>query len=433
MRRAARLLAVVLGLCAALLVSELGRRRAQRSRAAAAAPPGAIRHAPSAGVLRALSLGERSLAADLVMLRTIAYFADARAREARYPWLAGLLATVTDLDPGWRDAYLYGAYFLSGEAGAGEDEARRDKGRAERLLRRGMASLAHEPALQITAAGLYLTPPAEDRAKAKGFLRWASQIPGGHRAWVAQVRAGLETEAGRPAAAAEVYRRMMEQYAGGSSAADRRAHRSFRRLHVEAVAAAEREKIRAAAARYTARHGAPPARIGDLLVSGELAELPREPFARFLDTHWEIEVDRARRTVTVTSRGWKVLRYNRLVSFLNDLLASEGPGSFRAAHGGRPPRDLDEFARFVRGRAEAYFREREGRAPADLAELERSIRGASGGREAESWKILLKHLPGLGLPPHPLAAEGGRYRYDPARGRLSVEPECSLERLFGER
>jgi len=427
MKRAAGPLLAVLALAGALAASEVGRRRAQSARAAAAAAGAAveIRHAPSAAALRVMSLNEKGLAADFLMLRTIAYFANPRAREKRYPWLAGLLGTITELDPKWRDAYLYGAYFLSGEPGAGDEQARKDKKRARKLLERGMRERPRDPELVIHAARIYLAPPAPDVEGAARFFRRALELPGAHRGWIPDVLRGIESESGQWHALERMFKRELDRLASASSSADRSLRRHFRRQYIECAAMARRDEIKAALLRFLAERGAPPRHIEDLVAARTIARVPVEPFG----TEWELERDLAAKRVEVTSRGLRILRYNRFVNYVRKLLAGERPDSFRAAHKGRPPDTLEELVLFFRGKAEADFREKQGRPPRDAAELVAFARIAGEEPKGHLWKSLLKHFPGLELPPHPL---GGVYRYNSNKGEILVEEAFTLERLFGE-
>ena len=188
---------------------------------------------------------------------------------------------------------------------------------------------------------------------------------------------------------------------------------------------ARREEIKTALLRFLAERGAPPRHIEDLVAARVIARVPAEPFG----TEWKLERDPEARKVEVTSRGLRILRYNRFINYVKKLLADEGPGSFRAAHGGRPPEALEDLVLFLRGKAEAAFRERQGRSPRDAAELVAFARMAGEEPKGHLWKALLKHFPELELPPHPL---GGVYRYNSNKGEILVEEEFTLERLFGE-
>lgn len=70
-------------------------------------PSEQLLHLPRKEVLRLLSLGYREFAADLVWLRTIAYFGEHLHTDRKYRWLDHYLETVLHLDPRFREAYRY--------------------------------------------------------------------------------------------------------------------------------------------------------------------------------------------------------------------------------------------------------------------------------------------------------------------------------------
>jgi tetratricopeptide (TPR) repeat protein len=86
---------------------------------------------PSGPWVRAAALGRSRLAADLCWLEAIQYYGKHRQSDQRYDYAETLFRTLTDLDPGFENAYVFGALVLHGDVGAPQA--------AFALLDRGMA------------------------------------------------------------------------------------------------------------------------------------------------------------------------------------------------------------------------------------------------------------------------------------------------------
>ncbi len=83
---------------------------------------------PSGRFLRAMSLGHRHLVADIGWLTAIQYYGKHRRSDRRYPLATHLFTVITEADPAFENAYLFGALIMA-EAGLTET--------AGHLLRRG--------------------------------------------------------------------------------------------------------------------------------------------------------------------------------------------------------------------------------------------------------------------------------------------------------
>ncbi len=71
---------------------------------------------PSGRLLGILSLGHRTLAADLAWLESIQYYGRHRLGDRRYPLAEHLFRVTTDLDPRFRNAYIFGGLVLGDDA-----------------------------------------------------------------------------------------------------------------------------------------------------------------------------------------------------------------------------------------------------------------------------------------------------------------------------
>jgi tetratricopeptide (TPR) repeat protein len=87
---------------------------------------------PRGAWVRPLAFGFNELVADAAWLRALQYYGEHRISDRRYPYLETLFQTVTDLDPRFVNAYIFGALTLA------EDEGQLERGLA--LLQRGMAA-----------------------------------------------------------------------------------------------------------------------------------------------------------------------------------------------------------------------------------------------------------------------------------------------------
>ncbi|MBM3316995.1 MAG: hypothetical protein FJY75_03995 [Candidatus Eisenbacteria bacterium] len=106
------------GVCALLAAAGLSALLAAQAakRLEAASPPRGrpeLAFFPSGRGLAEASLGHRHLLADLAWLTAIQYYGEHRRGDRRYPQAAHLFRVVTDADPGFSGAYLFGALILA--------------------------------------------------------------------------------------------------------------------------------------------------------------------------------------------------------------------------------------------------------------------------------------------------------------------------------
>jgi len=119
-------------LVAAVLALTLAGGIGQRMGAARSHAPDSVELPlfPSGRLLQVLSLGHQNGCADLAWLQAIQYYGRHHQGDRTYPLARHLFYVTTALDPGFRNAYIFGAWVLGEEAG--------DMAGARRLLRRGM-------------------------------------------------------------------------------------------------------------------------------------------------------------------------------------------------------------------------------------------------------------------------------------------------------
>ena len=85
---------------------------------------------PSGKYLKPMALGYNQVAADLLWMKTIAYFGGHLLSDREYPWLYHILTLIIDLDPRFDFPYYFGGIVLSLEADQVEN--------ANKILKRGM-------------------------------------------------------------------------------------------------------------------------------------------------------------------------------------------------------------------------------------------------------------------------------------------------------
>jgi len=85
---------------------------------------------PSGKYLQPLTLGYNQMVADLLWIKTVAYFGSHFMTDKEYPWLSHMLNLIIDLDPLFDFPYYFGGIVLSLEASQIES--------ANKILERGI-------------------------------------------------------------------------------------------------------------------------------------------------------------------------------------------------------------------------------------------------------------------------------------------------------
>jgi hypothetical protein len=158
--------AVIAGFLALVLAGWHG----QRIEAMQPAPTGEaeMQLYPSGRLLGCLSLGQPTLLADLAWLQAIQYYGKHRLEDRRYPLAEHLFNVITEIDPQFRSAYIFGALVLEEETGT------LDRSRA--LFRRGMG--ANSDDWMIAFHRGFLEYLRGDVSVGAMQMLWASRIPG---------------------------------------------------------------------------------------------------------------------------------------------------------------------------------------------------------------------------------------------------------------
>ena len=157
-----------------------------QTRTRAGADPTELALFPTGAWIRPLTCGFNELVADAVWLRALQYYGEHRASDQRYPYLETLFQTLTDLDPRFVNAYIFGALTLA------EDEGQLDRGLA--LLQRGMAANPESWWL-VFEYGFLQYIHGDDPARAGYWLARAARMDGSPT-WVQRLAAYASAKSG---------------------------------------------------------------------------------------------------------------------------------------------------------------------------------------------------------------------------------------------
>ena len=155
---------------------------------------------PTGPWVRVAALGRARLAADVCWLQAIQYYGKHRRADHRYEYAETLFRTLTDLDPNFENAYVFGALVLHGDAKA--------PAAAFALLDRGMAQNPSSWRLAFQR-GFFAYLTAKASPEAVHYLSQAARLPGAPP-WVGRLAAFAATKAGDLELSLEMWRRVLE-------------------------------------------------------------------------------------------------------------------------------------------------------------------------------------------------------------------------------
>ena len=145
------------------LLDEAGRERFQWGSA------DELLYYPSGLMVRQAALGYETAAADVAWLRGIQYYGEHRQTDMKFDMIGHVMDIVADLDPGFIQPYIFGAFVLAQEMKQPE--------RGLQLLERGR--LANPDSWNLAfEAGFLQYVCRHDFAAAARYFTWASRMPG---------------------------------------------------------------------------------------------------------------------------------------------------------------------------------------------------------------------------------------------------------------
>jgi len=241
--------AALSGLAAVRLDGQVGRE-----------PPASLLYLPKGPWLRLCALGQEQLAADLLYLWSIQYYASYE-KEDRYRYLEAVYdGAITELDPHYVDAYWIGALILSVEA--------KDIDGALRLLDKGIRNNPRDWELPYLAGWEAYFHQRYDRAER--YFELVEKHPDAP-AHIKRVRLALLEKSGRPEEALDAWIRLAQE-SGDDPKVLGVAHRYIRDLTARILT----DRV----ARFAAARGRRPRDLEELVGAGLLEAVPRTPDGR---------------------------------------------------------------------------------------------------------------------------------------------------------
>jgi tetratricopeptide (TPR) repeat protein len=275
---------------------------------------------PSGRMLRQFTCGFQSLAADLLWLRAIQYYGEHRKTDLIFDKAAHVFRVLTDLDPGFVEAYRFGALVIVEDAG--EPEV------GFEILRKGMRENPGRWELPFDLGFHHLL--RADYGRAAAYLRRASELrPGDER--IRRFLAYAEGKRGGLEASEEMWRELRETTENESfrQAAD------FALLCIQA--ARDTTVLAGAARSYHERFASYPEDPADLVRAGLIERVPAEPFGERYLVH------------PITGEVRSSFLLTREIRYFEHVLQLR-VNEFRMSHG-RLPANVDELV--VAGRIDS--------------------------------------------------------------------------------
>ncbi len=130
---------------------------------------GELMYFPSGYLLKPMALGHPLMLADFLWLRAIQYYGEHRMTDNRFPMAGHVFSTITQLDPRFCEAYLFGGLVLAAEG--------RDRDRGLALMKEGVARNPGRWELPFWTGFIYYLTKGHDRDAAYYFAR-AARLPG---------------------------------------------------------------------------------------------------------------------------------------------------------------------------------------------------------------------------------------------------------------
>lgn len=257
--------ALLLLLCLAGSVFTL--RRVERIRSGATLREVLFISSPQAA--KRLSLGYDGLMADIYWTRAVQYFGSHHAQGAEeYKLLAPLLEITTALDPHLTVAYEFGSTFLSTRPpnGAGMPQE------AVKLVEYGIKNNPDDWHLYYNLGFIYYLELKDYKSAADAFIR-GSRVPHAHP-WLKLLAARMSEHAGDLETARMMWSAAYQTSTDRQVKANAAAH--LRALDVDETVPVLESMVD----KYRKDTGRTPSSFADLVQSGALAAIPRDPTGR---------------------------------------------------------------------------------------------------------------------------------------------------------
>ena len=217
---------------------------------------------PQGEFLRVASMGYQHVVADLLWLQTIQAMAEKKVSEESGHWIYHALDVVTTLDPRFVLAYQAGAIALCTMVVLPDE--------SNALLEKGIRNNPQEWMLPFLLGINYYFEFHND-AKAAEYIAQAARLPRAPEN-LALFAARLYASAREPQEAITFLTHMYEQ------TTDENVKRVLDQRLREVLLERDIQLLETAVGQYAWRNARPPNRLEELVASGLISELPREPF-----------------------------------------------------------------------------------------------------------------------------------------------------------
>ena len=217
---------------------------------------------PQGEHLKIAALGYQHVVADLLWIQVIQAMGERQVTEEAGHWIYRALDIITTMDPKFVRVYEVGGIALTTLV-VHIDES-------NRILEKG---IQHNPDVWTLPflLGFNYYFELHDDAKAADYLAKASRLPGAPE-YLASFATRLYVSAREPQVAIDFLAQMYEQ------TSDENIKRILEQRLKEVVVERDLQLLERAISRYRERYTRAPERLEDLVTSGLLRSLPREPF-----------------------------------------------------------------------------------------------------------------------------------------------------------
>lgn len=219
---------------------------------------------PSGTALGPASCGFRNLVADLLWLRALQYYGMHRQGDMVFDKAEHVFTVLTDLDPGFTEAYRFGSLVLLEDAAAG--------GAGFQLLRKGIRNNPHDGSLYFDLGFHHFM--VKEYGRAAVYFEKASELPGGGDK-ASRFAAYAQNQSGRLDVAEEMWLEILESTSNEKTRAT--AEFALRGIAVSRDTTFLAERCRTFYSRYKLYPGSP----HDLIAAGLIRKMPEDPFGSY--------------------------------------------------------------------------------------------------------------------------------------------------------
>lgn len=217
---------------------------------------------PRGEYLKPMLLGYQHVGADLLWLQLLQVLGKKKTTADEYEWIYHALDVITTLDPHYDYAYYVGGVVLESLAN------RTDL--SNRLLEKGFAANPTIWSLPfLLGYNCYFI--LGDAARGADYMAAAAKLPGGP-SYLPGLASRMYAESSSPEVALQLLKALWHQ------TQDREMREVLENRVKEIIIERDIQKLESARDAYRDKHGRLPKALNDLVMSGEVRQIPDEPF-----------------------------------------------------------------------------------------------------------------------------------------------------------